>query len=170
MRLVFTAALGSIAAGPALAADIGVNLTVPELSVAEYHRPYVAVWLERPDQSVALNLAVLYDHDMENNKGNEWLKDMRQWWRKAGRELDMPVDGLSSATRAPGAHELTFPNAAEAIAKLEPGEYRLVVEAAREVGGRELVRVPLTWPPTQGQVLEATGESELGAIKVELKP
>ena len=35
------------------------------MNVAEYHRPYVAVWLERADQSFVGNLAIWYDVEQE---------------------------------------------------------------------------------------------------------
>ena len=72
-----------------------VSIEIPRLNVAEYHRPYVAVWLEKPDQTFVGNIAVWYDLKLKDNEGTKWLKDMRQWWRKSGRELTMPVDGLS---------------------------------------------------------------------------
>ena len=33
------------------------------------------------------NLSVWYDLKLKDNEGTKWLKDMRQWWRKTGREL-----------------------------------------------------------------------------------
>src|SRR3990167_4840898 len=35
---------------PVLAADVQLEVEIPRLQVAEYHRPYVAIWLEQPDQ------------------------------------------------------------------------------------------------------------------------
>jgi hypothetical protein len=156
--------------GPAVASDLAVKLEIPQLNVAEYHRPYVAVWLERPDQSIVANLAVLYDLKKKDNGGTKWLKDMRQWWRKSGRELQLPVDGVSGATRAPGEHTLVFTGAKAQLDKLPAGEYQLVVEAAREAGGREMVRVPFQWPAKSVQNLPAKGKEELGAVSVQLKP
>ena len=95
-------ALGLLASSPVLAAGIDVELELPHFDVADYRRPYVAAWLERPDNSVAANLVVWYDAKMRNAEGAKWLKDMRLWWRRSGRELAMPVDGLTSATRQPG--------------------------------------------------------------------
>ena len=46
---------------PLMAAELDIRIEIPRLQVAEYHRPYVAVWLERPDQSHVANLAVWYD-------------------------------------------------------------------------------------------------------------
>ncbi len=99
MRFVWPIALSGVLAGPALAADVQLTVAIPRLNVAEYHRPYVAIWLERPDQSFVGNVAVWYDLKLKDNEGTKWLKDMRQWWRRIGRDLKMPVDGLSSATR-----------------------------------------------------------------------
>lgn len=172
MRRLLTVTLTGMAAvplaGPAFAADLNVKVEIPRLNVAEYHRPYVAVWVERADQSPVSTLAVWYD--LKNKEGTKWLKDMRQWWRKAGRDTQMPADGISGATRAPGEHTLTFTDGKAPLGKLPAGEYQLVVEAAREVGGRELVRVPFTWPPQSAQTARARGEHELGGVTVDLKP
>jgi len=170
MRRTLLLATSLLAAAPAVAANIDLEVEIPRLSVAEYHRPYVAAWIERPDNSVAANLAVWYDGKMRNNEGTKWLKDLRQWWRRAGRELEVPIDGVTSATRAPGKHSLSFAEGSVPLGKLPAGEYRLVVEAAREVGGRELLTVPFQWPPQKAEQLKAQGQHELGAITVQLKP
>lgn len=162
--------LTGIAAGPASAADMNVKVEIPRLNVAEYHRPYVAIWVERPDQSVAANLAVWYDTKLKDNEGTKWLKDMRQWWRKSGREQQMPLDGVSGATRPVGEHSLSFSDGKAPLGKLPAGKYQLVVEAAREVGGRELVKVPFEWPPKSAQNQKVKGEHELGTITLDLKP
>jgi hypothetical protein len=169
MRILPLLAAG-LAAAPAAAAELRVTLEIPRLAVAEYHRPYVAIWVERPDQQAAATLAVWYDMKLRNAEGEKWLKDMRQWWRRAGRQMEMPVDGVSGATRAPGRHTQSFDAASPALAGLAPGSYTLVVEAAREVGGRELLRLPFQWPPAAGATEAAQGSSELGAVTLELKP
>lgn len=172
MRLHYTLAVGAVLTVPVHAAEMRLKIEIPRLNVAEYHRPYVAMWIEKPDQSFAADLAVWYDLKLKDNEGTKWLKDMRQWWRKSGRNLDMPVDGLSGATRAPGEHQVVFQGAKAPLNKLPPGEYQLVVEAAREVGGRELLRVPFKWPADAKvpQVGKAKGEHELGNITLEIKP
>ncbi len=63
-----------------------------------------------------------------------------------------------------------FPSDKGALATLAPGNYKLIVEAAREVGGRELLKVPFQWPAKSPQAAKAQGEHELGAITVNLKP
>ena len=167
MRVVIPA-LGLIAATPAAtAASLTVTVEIPKLEVAEYHKPYIAIWVEKPDGSVAANLAVWYDTKLKEKEGEKWLKDIRQWWRRTGRELTLPVDGVSGPTRAPGVQTLDYAAGAAPLGDLPPGEYTLVVEASREVGGRELVKVPFTWPAAAKS--EAKGSSELGAVTLEVK-
>jgi len=157
---ITAAALGAVAT-PALAADLSVSITVPRLTVAAYHRPYVAVWIERPDNTAVRTLAVWYE--VSNvAEGKDWLKDMRTWWRRGGRALAMPADGVSSATKAPGTHAVRVP--AARLSNLAPGDYVMVVEAARELGGREVVRVPFRWGAANTG--RASGSTELGAVSV----
>lgn len=171
MKLRYSIALSlPLMSASAMAAELALKLEIPQLNVAEYHRPYVAVWLESPDQKVLGNLAVLYDVKKKENGGAKYLKDMRQWWRKSGRDVAMPLDGVSGATRAPGEHTLTFPGAKAALDKLPAGEYQVVVEAVREAGGRELLRLPFQWPPKSSQSIPTRGKEELAAVAVQLKP
>lgn len=162
------AVAGALLLSPVLqAGSLDLSIEIPRLQVAEYHRPYVAVWLEN-ERNEATQLAVWYDVGMKDNGGLEWLKDMRQWWRRGGRTLELPLDGVSGATRAPGIHTLSFSADDVPLADLPAGEYRLRVEAAREVGGRELLEIPFTWPAQQGQTLEANGRNELGRIQLSI--
>ena len=171
MRMRHSIALGAAAFSlPAAAAELVLKLELPRLTVAEYHRPYTAVWIERSDQGFVSNLSVWYDQKKKDNEGAKWLKDMRQWWRRGGRELAVPVDGVTGATKPAGKHQLSFTEGTAPMPKLAPGAYKLVVEAAREVGGREVVSIPFQWPPTAAAQPTATGKEELGEIKLELKP
>lgn len=160
----------AVAVWPALAAELAVKIEIPQLQVAEYHRPYVALWLEKADGGQVTQLAVWYDQKKKDNAGAKWLKDLRQWWRKGGRDLEVPVDAVTSATRAPGLHTLTFTAGKAPIDKLAAGDYTLFVEASREAGGREVVRVPLAWPPKEARTAGSKGQEELGNVTVQLKP
>jgi hypothetical protein len=138
MRLSAFVLIGGAVAAPAAAGT--VTVTIPRLNVAEYHRPYVAVWLDPVGGGAPRTLALWYDVKKAGNEpGTKWLSELRAWWRKGGRGLAMPADGISGATRAPGRYSIPLP------ATLKPGNYVLNVEAARETGGR-------------------AGKSELGAI------
>jgi hypothetical protein len=146
---------GAVMAAPASAGTISV--TIPRIDVAEYHKPYVAAWLEPAGGGAARTLFVWYDVKKRGNEpGTKWLSDLRSWWRKGGRSLALPADGVSGATRAPGTYQVPLP------ANLPRGQYTLYVEAARETGGREIVSVPLTVPGRGA----ASGKAELGAVAV----
>ena len=83
--------MAGMAALSVQAAELDISVEIPAMSVAEYHNPYVAIWLENNASKDVTNLAVWYDTEMRNKKGEKWLKDMRQWWRRSGRSLDMQV-------------------------------------------------------------------------------
>jgi hypothetical protein len=162
-----TAAL-LLCAGYASAKDLTVTLELPRLNVAEYHRPYLAIWVERGDQSVAANLALWYE--IKNKNHEKWVADLRQWWRRSGREQTLPVDGITGATRPAGQYQLVYAADKAPLATLAPGRYQLVVEAVREVGGREVLKVPFEWPVTAATTASAKGSTELAAVKVDLNP
>ena len=158
-----------LASSWAVGADLSVKFELPRLNVAEYHKPYVAIWIERADQGVASSLAVLYDVKMKNREGEKWLKDLRTWWRKAGRAATMPIDGVSGATRPPGVHTMKFDAARNGLDKLPAGDYTLVIEASRESGGREVLKLPFNWAGKGKVVASAAGKDELGAVSLQIQ-
>jgi hypothetical protein len=166
-RMSLLVPLLALLAGAANGADLTLNVEIPQLPVAEYHRPYVAIWIEGADQTIAANLAVWYQVRGDHTK---WLPDLRQWWRRGGRDLKVPVDGLTGATRPVGQHSLKFDATQAPLAALKPGQYSLVVEAVREVGGREALRLPFEWPIKAAKREAAKGTKELGAVALTLNP
>jgi hypothetical protein len=171
MRKVVALAVPVAVAGAAHAGTLELTVEIPKLNVSEYHRPYVAIWIEDASGKVAVNLSVWYGLNAKGEggeKGEKWLKDIRQWWRRTGRTLDMPVDGVSSPTKPPGKHKVEFKTDSGPLAGLKPGDYKLIVEAAREVGGREMVEIPFTWAPGAEASASASGKEELGAITLKL--
>lgn len=157
-RLILTGSVGSLAlAAPAAAQTLDLTIAVPRIGVAEYHPPYVAIWLEQAG-APARTLSVWYDTGKRNNAGTKWLRDVRTWWRAAGRSGKWAADGVSGATRAPGTHKLSIAPA------LKPGRYTLVVEAAREAGGREVLRLPFALSPAGTGRAAAAGNAELGQV------
>lgn len=170
MRKTIAFVATGLIATPAVAGEMTVNVEIPRLRVAEYHKPYVAVWVENEAGQAVANLKVWYDVDMRNAEGTKWLPDMRTWWRRTGRTLKMPVNGVSGPTQGPGRYALKFRDGVQPLGKLAPGAYKLRIEAAREVGGREALTIPFQWPPRGTQTGSAQGQSELGAVSLILKP
>ena len=169
MRVKISLVIGTLLIAPAYASDLSLDIEIPQINAAEYHRPYVAVWVESADGKAAATLAVWYQSkDSKEGHGSKWLPDLRQWWRKSGRTLQVPVDGVTGPTRPVGKHMLKFDEKNPALAKLPAGQYTLVVEAAREVGGRELLKIPFEWKgkPSTGT---AQGKTELGKVTLAAK-
>ncbi|MBX9615127.1 MAG: DUF2271 domain-containing protein [Caulobacteraceae bacterium] len=165
LPLILAAAAGAMAA-PAVAADLTVTLDVPTIRTAAYHRPYVAVWIEQPDQTAVRTIALWYeagDTGRGEGRGEDYLKDVRTWWRKGGRAMALPIDGVTGPTRAPGRQTVTVSGAR--LSSLPAGQYNVVIEAAREQGGREVIRLPFTWGGAANSA-SAAGTSELGAVRV----
>jgi hypothetical protein len=163
---VLAASLGSAAS----AAQLTLEVEIPQQNVAEYHKPYVAGWIEDTSGAHVGNIFVRYDVKKRENAGQKWLKDLRTWWRKSGRDLTLPVDGLTGATWAPGRQTLSLDAGATALKSLKPGAYSVVVEASREAGGHDLVKVPLSYNPAKAATAKAKGDGELGEVKVSYQP
>jgi len=163
--------LTALGATAAQAADVQLKIELPRINVAEYHKPYVAVWLEKSGDTTqaAAQLALWYDTKKPNNGGAKWLRDMRSWWRAGGRALSLPADGVSGATRAPGEHAISL-GGHPALANLPAGQYEVVVEVGREAGGRELRRIPLSWPVKAAGETKIQGDDEIGALVLSVKP
>ncbi|EDY85229.1 hypothetical protein VDG1235_4864 [Verrucomicrobiia bacterium DG1235] len=166
LKILATLSLPSVAG--LHAGQLTTSIEIPRLDVAEYHRPYVAAWIESEERQLVANLAVWYDTEMADREGETWLKDLRQWWRKGGRSLELPVDGVTGPTKPVGTHELSIDLDQTAMAERRTGEYYFVVEASREVGGRELLRIPFQWTENPSLQGEANGERELGKVTLNI--
>jgi len=170
LRATLACVLTGLYASPGHSAGLEIQVEIPKIDVAEYHRPYVAVWLQSADRKIVRDLAVWYDYKMPKEEGKKWLKDLRQWWRVSGRsQADLP-DGITGATQAVGTHTIKVAGDHAALGDLPAGTYEVVVEAAREKGGREVVRLPLPWPPQASTSADAKGETELGHVQATVLP
>lgn len=162
-----------MASAMASAAGLNVSIEVPKLTVAEYHTPYAAVWLESTDEGdkkTVKTLSIWYADKKKEAAGEKWLKDLRQWWRRDGRNLALPIDGVSGATKLAGVHQLSYTQGKAPLGDLAKGSYVLFVEMAREGGGREVVKLPFTWPVEKTTSSTANGTSEVGVVTLELNP
>ncbi|RYF70837.1 MAG: DUF2271 domain-containing protein, partial [Comamonadaceae bacterium] len=77
------AALAALAtgSGPALAASLTLQLTLPTIDTATYYRPYLAAWVEKADDKAVVGpLAVWYDMKLRDGLGKSWLRQLRTWW------------------------------------------------------------------------------------------
>lgn len=126
--------------------------------IAEYRRPYAAIWISDRERLMVRQLVVHGDN-------LRWLKNIPLWWRRYGSSDELAVDGLARATTAPGQHMLVWDGRDDKGNKVPKGNYLLHIEAAREHGEHELVSLAFE---LNGQAFDvrASGEKELGVIKV----
>jgi len=171
MKLLRIAPMGIVTAafGAPLpvAPNLRVEMIIQEQAVAEYHFPYVAIWIERPDETPVATFTVWYD--TRNPGGIKYLEDLRVWWRTLGQQMTWQADGLSSVTRAPGLNGYAMLGSSPMLSALPRGDYNIVIEAAREGGAHEIVRVPLLWDG-KPRVMHASGTADIGQIRVEIYP
>lgn len=118
--------------------SLSISLTLPTMDVSPYHRPYVAIWLESEQREYLSTIAVWADD-------KEWYKDLRQWWRRAGR-TKQDYDGVTSATRKPATYLIRITSETLHSYRQQYPTLLLNIEVVREEGGRDFIRIPLTWP------------------------
>lgn len=142
------------------AAQHEITLQLPQIETSQYHRPYVAVWVEDAQQQPVRLIALWVEKP-------DWLKDLRRFWRKIGRSNTALVDAVSGATQKPGTYTLQWDGKDDQGQPLGSGQYQLLIEAAREQGGRSLVKHEFILP-AKGAVIEIAADGELGDITARL--
>lgn len=142
-------------------ANMEVELSLSEITTGQYHRPYTAVWVEDAKGQSVKTIALWVQHD-----GHKWFKDIRRWWRKAGRDNPAMVDAISSATRPAGKYRIGWDLSDDNGKPLPDGDYQLFIEVVREHGGRELIRHKFSLPGESfDSPLAATTETGPGHIR-----
>jgi len=141
--------------------NVTVSFKIPALRVSPYHRPYVAVWIETEKRDGVKTLLIWHEKE-------EWLKDLRQWWRKLGRNGEPPVDGVSGATPKPGDYSIEWDGLDDDGNPLPPGTYYLNIEAARENGGRDFHRQKVVLGKKMPQSYTFDGDLELSDVVISI--
>ena len=135
---------------------------IPTLEVDVYHRPFVAAWIQSDATKENIPLAVWYDDE-------EWLKDLRQWWRRIGRGKSPNYDHVTGATKKPGKYRLSWDGKSSERVAMPSGEYWIYIEAAREEGDREVLRQKFYFGGEVNATLRKKGRYELGDLHIEVK-
>jgi hypothetical protein len=146
---------------PATASDLEIALQLPKISEGQYHRPYVAVWVEDSSEKSVRLIEIWREKP-------DWIKDLRRFWRKTGRADQPLVDARTGATKGPGQYRLRWDGKNDQGATVPNGEYQLVIEAAREHGGRQLVKQKFNWDGTAVALSVAAG-NEIGQVQLSRK-
>ena len=114
-----------------------IEFELPKIETSMYARPYVAVWIEDANRKPVRTVQLWVGKD-------EWLKDLRSWWRKVGRYDRELVDAVTSATRPAGQYRFVWDGLDDDGNRVEQGDYTFYVEVVREHGGRNYLRKKLT--------------------------
>lgn len=146
---------------PATASDLEISLQLPKISEGQYHRPYVAVWVEDSSEKSVRLIEIWREKP-------DWIKDLRRFWRKTGRSDQPLVDARTGATKGPGAYQLRWDGKDDKGAPVPNGAYQLVIEAAREHGGRQLVKQKFNWDGSAISLNVAAG-NEIGEVQLSRK-
>ena len=78
------------------------------------------------------------------------------------------VDARTGATKGPGAYQLRWDGKDDKGAMVPKGAYQLVIEAAREHGGRQLVKQKFNWDGSAITLTVAAG-NEIGEVQLNRK-
>jgi len=114
-------------------ASMDIHFELPAIQTSMYARPYVAVWIEDQQRKPVRTVQLWVGKD-------EWLKDLRSWWRKVGRYDRELVDAVTSATRPAGEYRFSWDGLDDAGNRVEQGTYTFYAEVVREHGGRNYIR------------------------------
>ncbi|NMP30714.1 DUF2271 domain-containing protein [Thalassotalea sp. M1531] len=144
------------------AQEIKVSVEIPQIKANPYHKPYVAIWVETKRRKGVHTLAFWKEQP-------DWFKDLRQWWRKIGRDKTPNYDAVTGATRKPGTYQLTWDGQLNSGENVPAGQYVLHIEAVREQGSREYIRQIITLGDNQTQTYQLQGKTELGSVQISIK-
>lgn len=151
-----------VVAAPGKEQNVEFQINIPILDVDVYHRPFIAVWVQSELTKEKIPVAVWYDDA-------EWLKDLRQWWRRIGRASSPSYDHVTGATKKPGSYRLFWNGLNSDGVPMPPGIYWVYVESAREEGDRELLRRKFEYGSDKNVQLVEKGRYELGDLHITIE-
>ncbi|MBI1322550.1 DUF2271 domain-containing protein [bacterium] len=128
--------------GLPLSLKVEFEIDQPDAS-RRYRKPYVAVWVEDKDGLTVRTLALW----LQKN-GSRWHPDLRRWWRddqarKLLEDSDL-IETVSRPTRPAGKYDVSWDGKDDSGAPVKPGQYTILIEAAREHGTYQLIRQEVT--------------------------
>jgi hypothetical protein len=142
--------------------ELTIHLELPQMGGFGVRRPYVAVWIENQDHFPVRTLAVWFQKP-------RYLDDLRAWYRaeqmRAAAEKTQILRSVSSATRSPGKYSFVWDGKDNSGKLVKAGKYTVLIEAAREHGGYNLVRREMDFNGEPAEV-QIPAQGELGAISL----
>ena len=142
--------------------ELTIHLELPQMGGFGARRPYVAVWIENQDHFPVRTIAVWHQKP-------RYLEDLRAWYRaeqmRAAAEKTEILRSVSGATRAPGKYSFVWDGKDNSGKLVKAGKYTVLIEAAREHGGYNLVHREMDFNGEPAEV-QIPAQGELGAISL----
>lgn len=149
--------------------ELAVDFDVAQQNGGRYHRPYVAVWVEDSAGSPVRTLMLWVN---TNGRGPRYIHELRRWFSAERQAMQQGspdlVATISSATRLPGKYNVAWNGRDDRGRVVEQGNYRLLIEAAREHGSYQLMQQDLTIGTTP-KASEIPGNEEIAGARVEYR-
>lgn len=133
-----------------------ISFTLPNLKVAKYRKPYVAVWVADESGKILKNLLIL-------GQSEQWMSENRSWWRKQGRKTPYLLDGFARPTRRPGQYDVIWDGRDDFGQQLPVGQYHLFVEVVREHGEHEKISFSFELGKEK-QTISKKGKKEIDSL------
>lgn len=134
-----------------------------------YRRPYVAIWIADKDGKAVRTLALWVQ---SGGPGPKWIPDLKRWFRddrtrRQAQALDL-VRTVAEPTRKPGQYQLVWDGSNDQGQLVPPGDYEVLIEAAREHGTYQLIRKTVTFDAKPFQA-KLDGNVEIKAAKLDYR-
>lgn len=149
--------------------EVAVDLEIAPQQGGRYHRPYVAVWVEDTAGRPVRTLSVWLN---TTGRGPRYIRELRRWsmaerdqQNAGGPDL---VATVSSATRLPGQYTVTWDGRDDRGKAVEQGNYRLLIEAAREHGTYQIMQKELAFA-AKPVAADLPGNEEIARARVEYR-
>lgn len=144
--------------------DVMINFEIARIDNPRYRRPYVAVWVEDQDHFPVRTLALWFAKP-------RWLNELKQWYRddqmrNMAEGTDLTAT-LSSATRVPGSYNLRWDGKDNSGKPVKPGKYTVLIEAAREHGGYDLLKQEINFDGKTAAKYSLQGKQEVGKATID---
>jgi thiamine biosynthesis lipoprotein ApbE len=132
--------------GEAFELVVRFEINRPEVEQRRYRRPYVVVYIEDETGHVVRHLLMWVS--MSGSGPDQWLPDLLRWYRSdAGRtriERRNKAYAIGRSTRPPGRYSIAWDGKDDGGRPLPRGSYTIFVEAAREHGTHQVIRMPVS--------------------------
>ncbi len=136
-----------------------VKYRVPEIDISDYEYPYIVAWVTDTQNKPIKHLLMLGDSP-------RWIEENYVHWRRVGRKQPAVIDHVARPTKPPGVYDIEWDGVDDHGRPVEQGEYILHIEASREHGGHQYVKLPVNFS-NKADVWSVDPGSELGEISIE---